>query len=261
MSKCIVITGGTSGIGRALMLFYAGPGVTLGLIGRDDERLQEVAQRCRDKGSAVSVGMIDVRQREEMELWLLKFDERNAIDLVIANAGVMGGVEEGEEVEAAEVSRLVFETNLTGVLNTVQPLLPRMLARHSGQIAIVSSIAGFMPLPDAPSYSASKAAVLRYGLALRTALRDSGVKASVVCPGFVTTPMTAQESGRKPFEMSAERAATIIVKGLSKNKGLIAFPRFFAFATWLGGLLPEQIRNVTERPFRFKVKRRGGSRM
>jgi len=117
----------------------------------------------------------------------------------------------------------------------------------------MSSIAGFIPLPDAPSYGASKAAVLQYGLALRTALRGSGVKLSVICPGFVTTPMTAREVGWKPLEMSAERAAMIISRGLEGNKALITFPRLFGFATWVGGLLPEHLRNITQKAFRFKI--------
>jgi short-subunit dehydrogenase len=255
MSKCIVITGGSSGIGRALALFYAAQDVTLGLVGRNERRLQEVALCCREKGATVSVGLIDVRRREELEAWLFKFNDQTPVDLVIANAGVMGGAQEGEDIEGDQISRLILETNLLGVLNTVQPLLPRMIARCSGQIALMSSIAGFIPLPDAPSYGASKAAVLRYGLALRTALRGSGVKLSVICPGFITTAMTAQEYGWKPFEMSAERAAVIIADGLDRNRAVIAFPRFLAFATWIGGLLPERVRNVTERAFRFKVGR------
>jgi short-subunit dehydrogenase len=253
MSKCIIITGASSGIGRALALRYAGRGITLGLVGRNERRLQEVAQECRKQGAAVSVAIVDVRQRQELESWLIPFDEKSPVDLVIANAGVMGGAQKGEDIEVDKVSRLVFETNVTGVLNTVQPLLARMLARRSGQIAIMSSIAGFIPLPDAPSYGASKAAVLSYGLALRTGLRASGVKLSVICPGFVTTAMTAQEHGWKPFEMSAERAAAIIEGGLERNKAVIAFPRLLAFATWIGGVLPERMRNITERAFRFKV--------
>ena len=185
MSKCVVITGGSSGIGRELAILCAEQGVTLGLIGRNEQRLHETAFVCRGKGASVSIGILDVRKREDVDAWLVAFDSRTPVDLVIANAGVTGGAREGEDIEADETSRLVFETNLMGVLNTVQPLLPHMIARRSGQLALVSSLAGFIPLPDAPSYGASKAAVLRYGLALRTALRGSGVKLSVICPGFV----------------------------------------------------------------------------
>ena len=257
MSKCVVITGGSSGIGRELAILCAEQGVTLGLIGRNEQRLHEIALVCRGKGASVSIGVLDVRKREDIDAWLVAFDSHTPVDLVIANAGVTGGARAGENIEADETSRLVFETNLMGVLNTVQPLLPHMMARRSGQLALVSSLAGFIPLPDAPSYGASKAAVLRYGLALRTALRGSGVKLSVICPGFVTTPMTARETGWKPFEMPAERAARLIMRGLKQDKAIIAFPAFLTFLTWMGGLLPERVRNITERAFRFKVNDSG----
>jgi short-subunit dehydrogenase len=254
MPKCVVITGGSSGIGRALAIRYAGEGVTLGLIGRDKPRLDEVASMCRSKGAIVSVGMLDVRERDQLATWLVAFNDKNPIELLIANAGVMGGAHDEQILEANEGSRIIFETNIMGVLNTVQPILPRMMARRAGQIALVSSLAGFIPLPDAPSYAASKAAVLSYGLALRTALLGTGIKLSVICPGYVTTPMTAQEKGWRPFEMPAERAALLIEEGLVRNKAIIAFPRFLAFATRIGGLLPEPIRNFTGQWFRFRVE-------
>lgn len=253
MPKCVVITGGSSGIGRALAIRYAGEGVTLGLIGRDRQRLDDVASICRSKGAKVSVGMLDVRDRDQLATWLVAFDDENPIELIIASAGVMGGAHDKEILEANEGSRTVFETNIMGVLNTVQPILPRMIARRTGQIALVSSLAGFIPLPDAPSYAASKAAVLCYGLSLRTALLGTGIKLSVICPGYVTTPMTAQEKGWKPFEMPAERAALLIERGLVRDKAIIVFPRFLALITRIGGLLPESIRNFTGQWFRFKV--------
>ena len=254
MPKCVVITGGSSGIGRALAVRYAGQGVTLGLVGRNKQRLDDVASICRGKGAIVSVGMLDVREREQLATWLVAFNDEKPIELLIANAGVMGGARDEEILEPNEGSRIIFETNIMGVLNTVQPILPRMMARRSGQIALVSSLAGFIPLPDAPSYAASKAAVLRYGLALRTALLGTGIKLSVICPGYVTTPMSAQEKGWRPFEMPAERAALLIKEGLLRDKAIIAFPRFLAFVTRIGAVLPERIRNFTGGWFRFKIE-------
>jgi len=131
-----------------------------------------------------------------------------------------------------------------------------MMARGRGQIGIVSSIAAFIPLPDAPSYSASKSAILTYGLALRSALRRSGVGVSVICPGYVETPMMDQESGPKPYAMSAQSAAVIIVRGLAQNRSIIAFPFWFALITRLGGLLPDRVRRWTTEPFRFTVDER-----
>jgi short-subunit dehydrogenase len=105
-----------------------------------------------------------------------------------------------------------------GVLNSIHPLLPKMISRGRGQIGIISSLAGFIPLSDCPSYCASKAAVLSYGLGLRGAVEEKGVRVSVVCPGYVSTPMMAQETGWKPFEMSAQTAADHTLRGLAANR-------------------------------------------
>ena len=105
----------------------------------------------------------------------------------------MGGAPPGADLELPEIGRALIETNVIGVLNTVYAVLQRMADRQAGQIAIVSSLTGFTPLPDAPSYGASKAAVLNFGLALRSLVHERGVKVNVICPGYVLTRMTAQD--------------------------------------------------------------------
>jgi short-subunit dehydrogenase len=256
MRRSIVITGASSGIGKALARRLASPEATLGLLGRDQARLDSVAAECRQRGAQVQIGAIDVRDRERLNAWFVNFDAATPIDLLFVNAGIMGGSTTDGEIEPVETSFAVAETNVVGTLNTIHPILPRMAARGSGQIAIISSIAGFIPLPDSPTYSASKAAVLNYGLALRSLLQGKGVKVSVICPGYVSTPMTAQTSGAKPFEMPPEQAAEIILRGLERNKAVITFPRLFSFLTRVGGLLPVRLRDWTSKPFRFNVRNR-----
>ena len=156
-------------------------------------------------------------------------------------------------IEPADAAYHSVETNVLGVLNTVQPLLPRMMARGRGQIAIISSLAGLTPLPDGPSYSASKSAVINYGLSLRALLGPRGIQVSVICPGFIDTPMMRRESGAKPFKMTAEKAAELICRGLDRDRALIVFPRLFGLITRIGGLLPDRIRRWTMGPFRFAV--------
>jgi short-subunit dehydrogenase len=249
----VVITGASSGIGQALALRYARAGATIGLIGRDQTRLQNVAAECQRRGANVRSGEIDVRDRPELTRWLEAFDTATPIDLLIANAGVMEGTPPGGKIEPPDAAYALIQTNVLGTLNTVQPLLPKMMARGRGQIAIVSSIAGFIPLPDSPSYCASKAAVLNYGLALRALLHPYGIGVSVICPGYVTTPMMLRESGPKPFTVPPERAADLICRGLDRNQAVIAFQFFFALVTRIGGLLPDRLRQWTMRPFRFTV--------
>ncbi len=254
MRRSIVITGASSGIGQALARRLASPESTLGLLGRDEARLRSIAAECQQRGAQVQSGAIDVRDREQLNAWLVKFDSGAPIDLLVVNAGVMGGSTADGEIEPAETSFAVAETNVLGTLNTIHPILPRMAARGRGQIAIISSIAGFIPLPDSPTYSASKAATLNYGLALRSLLQGKGIKVNVICPGYVSTPMTAQMSGAKPFEISPEQTAELILRGLERNKAVITFPRLFSFLTRVGGLLPAGLREWTSKPFRFNVK-------
>ena len=104
-------------------------------------------------------------------------------------------------------------------------------------------------LHSATRYSASKAAVLNYGLALRALLHPYGIGVSVICPGYITTPMMLRESGPKPFTMSPSRAADLIGRGLDRDQAAFVF----ALMTRIGGLLPDRLRRWTMRPFRFTV--------
>lgn len=253
MPRTILITGASSGIGRALALHYARQGARLALLGRDETRLGAVADACRKLGGHPATALADVRERSALADWILSYDRETPIDLVIANAGQMTGTPPGGQIEPATAAHEIVETNLLGVLNTVQPLLAPMMARRRGQIAIVSSLAAFLPLPDSPSYCASKSAVLSYGLALRTLLAPYRVGVTVVCPGYVETPMMQRESGAKPFKMTAERAAAVIANALRYDQAVLAFPFWLALATRLHGLLPDPLRGRLLRAMRFTV--------
>jgi short-subunit dehydrogenase len=234
--RSIVITGASSGIGAALALAYAAPGVTLALTGRDEKRLSGVAAQCRVRGAEVIPAVLDAADRAGMAAWLRDIDAAHPVDLVVANAGVSAGSGRGGESE--EQARAVFDTNLTGVLNTIHPLLDRMRARRRGQIALMASLAGYRGFPGAPAYCASKAAVRVYGEALRGEAAADGVAVSVICPGFVESRMTARNPFPMPFLMDADRAARIVRKGLARNRGRIAFPWPMALGAWLVMALP-----------------------
>jgi short-subunit dehydrogenase len=227
-------------------------------LGRDQARLAAVAAACRQHGAEVESATIDVCARAEMRAWLEDFDRAGAVDLLIANAGVMTGRPVDGPIEPADASYGLMQINVLGVLNSVHPLLAPMIDRGRGQIAIVSSIAGFIPLPDSPSYSASKAAMINYGLALRHLLHSHGINVSVVCPGYVRTPMMAQETGLQPFALAPEAAAARIRRGLERNRAIIAFPFLFALLTRFGGLLPDRLRRRGMEPHRFTVAERAG---
>lgn len=233
----IVITGASSGIGEALALDYAATGVSLALTGRDAQRLETVAQACRSKGATVIAAPIDVVDRDAFSAWLTAFDDAHPVDLILANAGISID-KDNSSLDDFAVIRKTLDVNVGGVLNTVEPLLARLIARKSGQIAIVSSLASFIGLPYSASYNASKAAVRVWGESIRYVLKKDGIGVSVICPGFVTTRITANAPFPMPFLMSSAKASTIIRAGLARNKPRIAFPIGTKAAVWLGGFLP-----------------------
>ncbi len=236
--KRVWITGASSGIGRALALHYARDGVFLALSGRNEARLQDVARACEEKGAQVEVVLLDVTSREEMIRYGQTLSSAGVPDLVIANAGISGGTGAAPDGEPLDQMFEIFDVNLTGVLNTVAAILPHMLKDNKGQIALMSSLAGFSGWPGSPSYSASKGAVRLYGEALRGSLQNTNVRVSVICPGFIRTPMTDVNKFHMPFLMDAEQSAKIICHGLQKNKVRIAFPwPTYVFSGFLG-LLP-----------------------
>lgn len=251
MSRSIVITGASSGIGAALVADYAGPDVSFLLIGRDGPRLDAVAEAARKAGARTTTALVDVTEDDAMRAAILAHDDASPVDLVIANAGVSASGMPEPQGQA----RRVIEVNVFGVLNTVEPLIPRMIARGAGRIALVSSIAALRPLGDLPSYSASKAAVRAYGQAIRSKLRGAGVSVTVICPGFVTTPMTARHIGFKPFETPAPRAAAIMRRAIEARRGALTFPWPLAVLTFLGNRLPPALSDWFERRFAAEVRK------
>ncbi|HLH12280.1 MAG TPA: SDR family NAD(P)-dependent oxidoreductase [Methylovirgula sp.] len=239
--RSVLITGASSGIGRALALAYAGPQMRLALIGRDGERLREAAQSAASRGADVDIGQIDVRDRAAMQAWIAERDTRIPFDLAIANAGITTGLSDDAVSEDPEAVRALIATNLIGVLNTVEPLIAPMCARGRGQLAFIGSIAGLRGLPYSPAYCASKAAVHVYAESLRGRLERKGVLVSLVIAGFVKTPLNDSISSVKPFELSDTQAAEIIRRGLARGKATIIFPLVLYFAARFGRVLPARL--------------------
>lgn len=220
--RSVLITGASSGIGEALALAYAAPGMRLTLVARREEALEGVATECRRRGAEAIVLACDVTDADRLGPLMRSADDVHPIDLVIANAGISGGTADGVEPEAQV--RNIVTVNLLGTITTVYALLPAMMGRGRGQIAIVSSLAGFRGMASAPAYAASKAAQRVLGDGLRGSLAGSGVGVSVVCPGFVKTPLTDINTYRMPMIMSAQDAAALIKRRLAAGAPLIAFP-------------------------------------
>lgn len=235
--KSILITGASSGIGTALALAYAELGTQLALCGRNPERLAEVTRQCRKKGATVTEKILDIQDRFACAEWIAEIDGIRPLDLLIANAGISSGTH--PDVSEEDQVRDIFAVNLAGTLNTVLPVIELMKMRQRGQIALISSMAGFRGMPSAPAYSASKAAIRSYGEGLRGRLVDDGIKVSVICPGFVKSRITDANDFPMPFLMEAGKAALVIRKGLRKNKARISFPWQMYLLTRLISAIPQ----------------------
>jgi NAD(P)-dependent dehydrogenase (short-subunit alcohol dehydrogenase family) len=242
----IVITGASSGLGAGLARDYAAPGVSLLLLARRAVLLEEVAETCRARGAAVAVAALDVGAAEPLAALLRAADDADPIDLVIANAGIARPP--GEAGAAAQI-----RTNLLGAVHTIEPLVPRMLARGHGRIAVVASVAGLRGLPDCPAYCASKAGLRIYGEALRARLAPSGIAVCVITPGFFASPMSRRWQGARPLLISGEAAVRRVRRGIDRRRGRIGFPWPLAALLRLLDLLGPRLGDAAVRRFRFQI--------
>lgn len=241
----IVITGASSGIGAALALFYARMyrHARLSLHGRNSDRLQTIVCQCLELGADVSFIASDIMDNGTLAQWLHEQDQIKPIDLIIANAGISGGPQDDIIESVAQTSR-IFDTNFYGVIHTVFPLLPKMIDRRHGHIVLMSSLAGYCGMASAPSYSVSKMAVRAYGDALRGQLAPKNITVTVICPGFIKTPMTDINEFEMPFLMTPEDAAQKIAHGIERKKAVVAFPFPLYALTRIMASLPGSVRDM-----------------
>ncbi len=237
----VLITDASGGIGAALARSFSSDSAHLTLMGRDAARLKSVADDCRAAGAETTIAVADVTDKTAMRLAIEKADRRHPLDCAIANAGISAGTDGGAE-SADQVARIIG-VNVDGVLNTVAPALDAMRRHGKGQVAIMSSLAGFFGFPGAPAYCASKATVRVWGEGLRSDLALNGIGLTVICPGFVRSPMTDGNNFPMPFLMYTDRASLIIRRGLARNRARIAFPLRMYAAVRLASALPPSWRD------------------
>jgi len=229
----VVITGATSGIGRALAIEYARRGATLALIGRRQEVLDQLAASLPVRSFCYAV---DVRDGAALAHTAQDFIARAGCpEIVIANAGVSAGTLSGLAEDNA-VFEEILATNVTGMMLTFQPYIEAMRARGSGILVGIASVAGFRGLPGAAAYSASKAAAITYLESLRLELRGS-VDVVTICPGYIATPMTSGNPYPMPFLMAPDVAARNIADVIARRKRFHILP-------WQMGVVAALLRNL-----------------
>jgi NAD(P)-dependent dehydrogenase (short-subunit alcohol dehydrogenase family) len=245
------VTGASSGIGRALALALAKGGARVAASARSTDKLVELARL--DAG--IVPFPLDVRDAAATASTVHTIAERlGPIDLAVLNAGVWKPIST-RSFSAAKVAH-ALATNVQGVANGVEALLPAMLERGSGHIAMVASVAGYRGLsPATAAYGPSKAAIINLAETLRNDLASRGIAISLINPGYVETPMTGANRFPMPFMIGADDAAQRIVRGLRRRRFEIAFPRQLVALMKLARLMPYPMYFWYARTFLAPVRR------
>lgn len=225
MNSKVFITGGSSGIGEALGLRYAAPGVVMGLLSRDTNgALETVAQACRHKGAEVHTYAVDVCDPVAIAEAAGDFVSRaGGIDLVVANAGV-NFPDDTPDTTPLDIAKANIDGNYFGVINTLTPFLGPMKQQRQGSLVIISSISSLRATHNSGPYSASKAAVNLWAEGLRLKLRPFGISVTVLRVGFVDTAMTRGNPFWMPGLISADKAAEIIMNKTRRKARITVLP-------------------------------------
>ena len=236
--KVILITGASSGIGKEIALQLSKEKCSLALLARRIDLLNELAEQLKSNAAKIEILKCDVADPGEVKLIVSEIKNRfGKIDVAILNAGI--GHRAGAKEYSAASSKKVFDTNVLGIINFVENILPDFIERQSGVIVGVTSLSDSRGWPGSGFYSASKIAATRLLESLRIDVKQYNIKVITVKPGFVRTAMTAKNNFPMPFLMDAAKAAKIILKGIKKEKRIIQFPFLTALGSRVIGIMPD----------------------
>ncbi|WP_337876396.1 SDR family NAD(P)-dependent oxidoreductase [Elioraea sp.] len=232
------ITGASSGIGRQLARELVGRGWTVAATARREAELATLAAEAPGRILAAPADVTDA-QAVAAAVGEAQAAAGRPVALAVLNAGTY--VHDSAERFDLESFIRQIQVNVIGTAAALASVMPMMIARRSGQIAVVSSVAGYRGLPRAIAYSASKAALIALAESLKFDLDRAGVMVNVVNPGFVKTPLTDRNDFPMPFLLPVEEAARRIADGLARGRFEVAFPRRFAAILKLMRVLPHAL--------------------
>lgn len=236
-NKVVMITGASSGIGRALAMVLAARGAKVGLVARRADTLGEIVKEIESNGGNALALPADVQDDKVVSAAAGHLREHfGPIDVLIANAGV-GGTTDATHLQPSDVSP-VININVIGAANSVAAVIPEMIARGQGHLVVISSLAAYRGLPKSAAYCASKAAVSAFFESLRLDLEPNGIDVTIIHPGFIKTPLTAGRDAKMPFLMELDDAIEKIVGAIEKRKKSYAFPWQLASIVRAGMIMP-----------------------
>ena len=241
MPKLVLITGASSGIGQALALHYARQGYRLALVARRVDLIKSWLDPYVTSADSYFIYSADVADMDSMALLAQACMARQGLpDVVIANAGISIGVDSAQRADLDVMAR-ILATNVMGVAATFGPFITPMLARGSGTLVGMGSVAGIRGLPGHGGYCASKAAVISYCESLRGELRSGGVKVVTLCPGYVATPLTQNNAYNMPFLMQPQAFAAEAFKAIEAGRSYQVIPWQMGLVAKLLRLLPNAL--------------------
>lgn len=250
-NKVVMITGASSGIGRALAADLAKRGARLGLVARRKEVLDEVVSEVELHGAKALALPASVQDSAGVQAAAERLRaEFGQIDILIANAGI-GGSGDPAELKANDYAE-VIEVNAIGSANCVAAVLPDMIARGSGHLVAISSLAAYRGLPKSAAYCASKAAVSAFFESLRLDLRRRKINVTIIHPGFIKTPLTEGRQADMPWLLELDDAVAKIVWAIENRRKSYAFPWQLASLVRFGMIMPNSVYDLISKKNSFR---------
>jgi short-subunit dehydrogenase len=236
--KVVCVTGASTGIGRSLAIEFSRSGAKVGVLARREDRLRQLCEEIRATGGTAEFAAADATDRTATTGAFRSLTDRlGPCDVLVANAGV--GVSNSATDLNVAGAEAVIRTNLLGPMYAFEAVLPDMLARRTGHLVGISSVAAFKGLPGAAAYCASKAGLNAYLESLRISLRSKKIAVSAICPGFIRTDMTAKNT-RMIWVLEPDVAARKIVRAIARRKKVYCFPKRMRWLIELTRWLPDK---------------------
>jgi short-subunit dehydrogenase len=237
----VLVTGASSGLGRALSLWFAHRGARVWAAARRRELLETLAVDPTTRAGAIVPVMLDVSDVAAIRRVLSELDDQaeSGLDVVIANAGVGG--EANPRKDTWEKVEQMIQVNVTGAAATLATLAPRMAERGRGHLVGISSLAAWMVTPKMGAYSATKMFLEVYCEGLHLDLKGVGVAVTCINPGFVKSEMTAKNKFKMPFLLEADDAADRMGRAILRREKRFAYPWPMVLATRAARLVPDAV--------------------